>query len=98
MKRYKLSDLHIGMKVYVDELYDIEGVYILLKNPKVVQDGILTRTEGVIEKISTRKLRVTHDNESLYYRKKGYLDQYVYLYRGQHNRSIFLETDKQCLF
>ena len=26
MKRYKLSDLHIGMKVYVDELYDIEGI------------------------------------------------------------------------
>lgn len=38
MKRYKLEDLKIGMKVYIDELYDIEGVYIILKNPKVVQD------------------------------------------------------------
>ena len=78
MKRYKLSDLYIGMKVYVDELYDIEGIYILLKNPKVVHEGILTRTEGVIEQISNRKLRVTHDNESLYYRRKGYLDNNVY--------------------
>ena len=35
MKRYKLSDLHIGMKVYVDELTDIEGVYILLRDTQV---------------------------------------------------------------
>ena len=32
MKHYKLSDLKIGMKVYVDELTDIEGVYILLSD------------------------------------------------------------------
>lgn len=78
MKRYKLEDLKIGMKVYIDELYDIEGVYIILKNPKVVQDGIFTRAEGVIDKISTRKLHVTHDNESLYYRRKGYIENHVY--------------------
>ena len=35
MNRYKLSDLHIGMKVYVDELYDIEGIYILLSDTQV---------------------------------------------------------------
>ena len=30
MKHYKLSD--IGMRVYVDELTEIEGVYILLSD------------------------------------------------------------------
>lgn len=29
MKHYKLEDLHIGMEVYADELYNIEGVYSL---------------------------------------------------------------------
>ena len=28
MKHYKLSDLKVGMRVYVDELTDIEGIYM----------------------------------------------------------------------
>ena len=32
MKHYKLYDLKIGMRVYVDELTEIEGVYILLSD------------------------------------------------------------------
>ena len=34
MKRYRLDELKVGMKVYVDELHSIEGVYIVLGNPK----------------------------------------------------------------
>lgn len=36
MKRYKLEEIKVGMKVYVDELHSIEGVYIILANPEVV--------------------------------------------------------------
>ena len=35
MKRYKLTDLKVGMRVYVDELTEIEGVYILLSDTQV---------------------------------------------------------------
>ena len=77
MKRYKLSDLHIGMKVYVDELTEIEGVYILLSDTEDVEtpEGF-TRTTGIISKISDRKLQVKHLKESLYYRRKGYSADY----------------------
>lgn len=77
MKHYKLSDLKIGMKVYVDELTDIEGVYILLSDTEDVEtpEGF-TRTTGVISKISTRKLQVKHLKESLYFRRKGYSADY----------------------
>ena len=73
MKHYKLSDLKIGMKVYVDELTDIEGVYILLSDTEDVEtpEGF-TRTTGIISKISNRKLQVKHLKESLYFRRKGY--------------------------
>ena len=72
MKRYKLEELKIGMKVYVDELTDIEGVYILLSDTEDVEtpEGF-TRTTGIISKISNRKLQVKHLRESLYYRRKG---------------------------
>ena len=73
MKHYKLSDLKIGMRVYVDELTEIEGIYILLSNTEDVEtpEGF-TRTTGVISKISDRKLQVKHLKESLYFRRKGY--------------------------
>ena len=73
MKHYKLSDLKEGMRVYVDELTDIEGVYILLSDTEDVEtpEGF-TRTTGIISKISTRKLQVKHLKESLYYRRKVY--------------------------
>lgn len=35
MKHYKLSDLKVGMRVYVDELTEIEGIYILLSDTEV---------------------------------------------------------------
>lgn len=73
MKRYKLEELKVGMKVYVDELTEIEGIYILLRDTKDVEtpEGF-TRTTGIISKISNRKLQVKHLKESLYYRRKGY--------------------------
>lgn len=73
MKRYKLEELKVGMRVYVDELTDIEGVYILLSNTEDIEtpEGF-TRTTGVISKISDRKLQVKHLKESLYFRRKGY--------------------------
>ena len=73
MKHYKLSDLKIGMKVYVDGLTDIEGVYILLSDTEDVetQEGFI-KTTGIISKISYRKLQVKHLKESLYFRRKGY--------------------------
>lgn len=73
MKRYKLEELKVGMKVYVDELHSIEGVYILLSDTEDVETpGGFTRTTGVISKISDRKLQVKHLKESLYFRRKGY--------------------------
>ena len=51
MKRYKLDELKIGMKVYVDELHGIEGVYIVLGNPKSVITADGNRVEGIIKKI-----------------------------------------------
>ena len=72
MKRYKLEELKVGMKVYVDELTDIEGVYILLSDTEDVETPEwFTRTTGIISKISNRKLQVKHLRESLYYRRKG---------------------------
>lgn len=73
MKHYKLTDLKVGMRVYVDELTDIEGIYILLRDTGDVEtpEGF-TRTTGVISKISTKKLQVKHLKESLYFRRKGY--------------------------
>lgn len=73
MKHYKLSDLKTGMRVYVDELTEIEGIYILLSDTEDVEtpEGF-TRTTGIISKISTRKLQVKHLKESLYFRRKGY--------------------------
>ena len=35
MKKYKLDELKVGIKVYVDELHSIEGVYILLSDTQV---------------------------------------------------------------
>lgn len=73
MKRYKLDGLKVGMRVYVDELTEIEGIYILLSDTEDVEtpEGF-TRTTGVISKISDRKLQVKHLKESLYFRRKGY--------------------------
>ena len=73
MKHYKLTDLKVGMRGYVDELTDIEGIYILLRDTWDVEtpEGF-TRTTGVISKISTKKLQVKHLKESLYFRRKGY--------------------------
>lgn len=77
MKHYKLTDLKVGMRVYVDELTDIEGIYILLSDTEDVEtpEGF-TRTTGIISKISNRKLQVKHLKESLYYRRKGYSADY----------------------
>lgn len=77
MKRYKLSDLHIGMQVCVDELYDIEGVYIVLSNTDVVDDKDgFTHTSGTITKISNKRPTLKHQKESLYFRRKGYAGLY----------------------
>lgn len=76
MKHYKLEDLHIGMKVYADELYNIEGVYILLTNPKVVMTEEGTRTQATIKKISKKKIYITQSGDTLYYRRKGYSEIY----------------------
>lgn len=76
MKRYKLDELKVGMKVYVDELHSIEGVYIVLGNPKSVLTADGNRVEGIIKKISKKKLRVNQPGETLYFRRKGYADLY----------------------
>lgn len=76
MKRYKLEDLKIGMSVYADELYDIEGVYILLTNPKVVMTEEGTRTQATIKKISKKKIYITQSGDTIYYRRKGYSEIY----------------------
>ena len=76
MKRYKLDELKIGMKVYVDELHGIEGVYIVLGNPKSVITADGNRVEGIIKKISKKKLNVNQPGETLYFRRKGYANLY----------------------
>lgn len=76
MKRYKLDELKVGMKVYVDELHSIEGVYIVLGNPKSVLTADGNRVEGIIKKISKKKLHVNQPGEALYFRRKGYADLY----------------------
>lgn len=67
MKRYRLDELKIGMKVYVDELHSIEGVYIVLGNPKSVLTADGNRVEGIIKKISKKKLHVNQPGETLYW-------------------------------
>ena len=76
MKRNRLDELKIGMKVYVDELHSIEGVYIVLGNPKSVLTADGNRVEGIIKKISKKKLHVNQPGETLYFRRKGYADLY----------------------
>ena len=72
----QLDELKVGMKVYVDELYGIEGVYIVLGNPRSVLTADGNRVEGIIKKISKKKLHVNQPGETLYFRRKGYADLY----------------------
>lgn len=72
MKRYKLEEIKVGMKVYVDELHNIEGVYIILANPEVVMTEDGTKTQGTIKKISKKRLYVRQPGEAIYFRRKGY--------------------------
>lgn len=73
MKRYRLDELKVGMKVYVDELHNIEGVYIILANPEVVMTEDGTKTRGIIKKISKKRLYVHQPGEAIYFRRKRIL-------------------------
>lgn len=64
----KSGKLHIGMKVRVNELDSIKGIWMLLKDAEVIDDenGICT-SEGILYKISTKRISVTEHNTSLVY-------------------------------
>lgn len=60
---YNLSDLKLGMTVRVSDLDGIRGVWIIIKNLHFVTDeNGFADTEGVIHKISHKRLRVTENN------------------------------------
>ena len=64
----KSGKLHVGMKVRVNELDNIKGIWMLLKDAEVIDDenGICT-SEGILYKISTKRISVTEHNTSLVY-------------------------------
>lgn len=64
----KSGKLHVGMKVRVNELDSIKGIWMLLKDAEVIDDenGICT-SEGILYKISTKRISVTEHNTSLVY-------------------------------
>lgn len=65
---HNLSDLKLGMTVRVSNLDDIRGVWIIIKNPHFVTDeNGFADTEGIIHKISHKRLRVTENNTALVY-------------------------------
>lgn len=53
------------------------GTYIILSNTEAVDDEEgFARTTGIMSKTSNRKLNVTHQGESLYFRRKLYSENY----------------------
>ena len=64
----KSGRLHTGMNVRVNELDNIKGVWMLLKDAEVIDDenGICT-SEGILYKISTKRISVTEPNTSIVY-------------------------------
>lgn len=60
--------LKVGMTVRVDELEDVTGIWILLKNIIDYHDELgIHRTKAEIAKISKRRLVVTEEGTSLLY-------------------------------
>lgn len=62
------GELKVGMIVRVDELEDVTGIWILLKNIVDYHDELgIHRTKAEIAKISKRRLSVTEEGTSLLY-------------------------------
>lgn len=62
------GELKVGMTVRVDELEDVTGIWILLKNIVDYHDELgIHRTKAEIAKISKRRLAVTEEGTSLLY-------------------------------